>query len=85
MKPPSGGPTTGPTIAGTVREASAETISLLGMLRRRTSRPTGTIMAPPMPCRKRAATKPPSDPAAAQAIDPAMNTASAARKTVRAP
>ena len=55
------------------------------MLRRSTSRPTGTIMAPPMPWTKRAATKPPSEPAAAQASEPAMNTASAARNTVREP
>ena len=61
MKPPSGGPTTGPTRAGMVRVASACTSSSSGTLRRITSRPTGTIMAPPMPCRKRATTKPSSE------------------------
>jgi len=49
MKPPSGGPSTGPSSAGMVSQASAEMSSAFGMVRKRTSRPTGTIMAPPMP------------------------------------
>ncbi len=85
MKPPSGGPTTGPTIAGIDKVASAWTSSLRGTLLRSTSRPTGTIMAPPIPWRKRAMTKPSSEVEAAQASDPAMKTPSAALKTVREP
>ena len=50
MKPPSGGPITGPISAGMVSQASAEISSDFGTVRRMTSRPTGTIMAPPMPC-----------------------------------
>ena len=49
MKPPSGGPITGPISAGTVSQASAEISSAFGTVRRMTRRPTGTIMAPPMP------------------------------------
>ena len=49
MKPPSGGPITGPIRAGMVSQASAEISSDFGTVRRITSRPTGTIMAPPMP------------------------------------
>ena len=50
MKPPSSGPITGPIRAGTVSQAMAVTISALATERSRTSRPTGTIMAPPRPC-----------------------------------
>jgi hypothetical protein len=55
------------------------------MLRISTMRPTGVIMAPPMPCATRAMTKPVSELDSAQPIEPIMNTAMAARNTVRAP
>ena len=57
MKPPSGGPITGPISAGTVTQAIALTSALLSIERSSTSRPTGVIIAPPMPCRMRANTK----------------------------
>jgi hypothetical protein len=57
MKPPSGGPITGPINAGIVTQAIAFTSSLLSIERSSTSRPTGVIIAPPMPCRMRAMTK----------------------------
>ena len=57
MKPPSGGPITGPISAGMVSQASAEISSAFGTVRRMTSRPTGTIMAPPMPWMMRNRTK----------------------------
>ena len=57
MKPPSGGPITGPISAGTVTQAIALTSALLSIERSSTSRPTGVIIAPPMPCRMRAMTK----------------------------
>ena len=50
MKPPSGGPTIGPTSAGIVTQAIAATRSLFSTVRTSTSRPTGVIIAPPMPC-----------------------------------
>ncbi len=48
MKPPSGGPSTGPIIAGMVSHAIAATSSLFGAERSSTRRPTGTIIAPPI-------------------------------------
>src|ERR1700721_3801920 len=85
MKPPSGGPITGPTSAGTVTQAIACTSALLSIVRSSTSRPTGVIMAPPMPCRMRAITKSVTEEDSAQPIDPAMNTAMAIENTMRGP
>ena len=85
MKPPTGGPTSGPISAGMVSQASASTSSDLGTVRSRMMRPTGTIMAPPMPCRPRAATRPPSEVAKPQASEPRVKTAIATRNTWRAP
>ena len=85
MKPPTGGPSIGPISAGVVTQAMAPTSSRLGMLRTTTMRPTGVIMAPPMPCTMRAMTKSVSELDSAQPIEPSTNTAMAARNTVRAP
>ena len=56
MKPPTGGPSTGPISAGTVSQASEPTSSCLATLLRITSRPTGIIIEPPIPWTIRAAT-----------------------------
>ena len=64
MNPPTGGPSIGPTSAGMVIQAMACTSSLFGTLRSKTSRPTGIIIAPPMPWMERATTKPASDSSA---------------------
>src|SRR5215469_11744272 len=56
MKPPTGGPSIGPINAGTVSHARASTNSDRGTLRRMTRRPTGIIIAPPIPWRALAAT-----------------------------
>ena len=85
MNPPTGGPMTGPINAGTLTNDIARTKSDFGTVRSRTSRPTGTISAPPMPCRIRAATRAGSELAMPQAIDPKVNTTIAALKTRRAP
>ena len=85
MKPPSGGPITGPTSAGTVTQAIAFTSALLSIERSSTSRPTGVIIAPPMPCRMRAITKSVTEDDSAQPIDPAMKTAIAIENTMRGP
>src|ERR1700726_574865 len=85
MKPPSGGPITGPTSAGTVTQAIAFTSALLSIERSSTSRPTGVIIAPPMPCTMRAITKSVTDEDSAQPIDPTMNTPTAIANTMRAP
>src|SRR5229473_2687602 len=85
MKPPSGGPITGPTSAGTVTHAIALTSALLSMERSSTSRPTGVIIAPPAPCRMRAITKWLTEEDSAQPIEPIMKTATARLNTMRAP
>ena len=63
----------------------APTSALRGVERTSRSRATGVIIAPPMPCTKRAPTKPPSEPAKAQPIEPRMKTAIATRNTRDAP
>src|SRR3979409_1594603 len=85
MKPPSGGPITGPISAGTVTHVIALTSALLSIERSNTNRPTGVIMAPPMPCRMRAITKWVTLEDSAQPIDPTMKTAMAIENTMRAP
>src|SRR5476649_2018804 len=85
MKPPSGGPMTGPISAGTVTHAIALTSALLSMERSSTSRPTGVIMAPPAPCTIRAITNWVTEEDSAQPIEPTMKTAIAIENTARAP
>ena len=85
MKPPTGGPSTGPSSAGMVSHAIAATSSCFGAVRSSTRRPTGTIIAPPMPCSTREATRNASVSARPHRIEPTVNTAIAARNTVRVP
>src|SRR4051795_7086760 len=85
MKPPSGGPMTGPTSAGTVTQAIALTSALLSMERSSTRRPTGVIIAPPAPCTIRAMTNWVTEEDSAQPIEPTMKTATARLNTIRAP
>ena len=83
--PPMGGPPTGPISAGTVSHAIAATSSDLATERSSTSRPTGTIIAPPIPCTMRAATSSHKVSDRPHSTDPTVNTAMAARNTVRVP
>jgi len=85
MKPPTGGPITGPISAGTVSQASEPTSSRFSTDRRITSRPTGTIMAPPIPWMMRAPTSVAIELEKPQRIEPMVKIAIAARKTLRAP
>ena len=85
MKPPSGGPISGPTSAGSVTQTMALMSSRLSTLRTRMRRPTGVIMAPPMPSTMRASTNWVSECDSAQQIEPVMNTMMAVRNTRRAP
>ena len=85
MKPPSGGPRTGPISAGTVSQASEPTSSRFSTLRRMTSRPTGTIIDPPIPWTMRAATISGIEPDSPQQIEPRTKVRIAERKTMRAP
>ena len=85
MNPPSGGPITGPTSAGTVSQASACTSPALGTALSTMTRPTGTIIAPPTPCSARAPTSPARLVAEAQPIEATTKTPIAAWNTRRAP
>ncbi len=55
------------------------------MLRTMIRRPTGVIIAPPMPCTMRANTNSSSECEAAQPIEPSTKTPIAVRNTLRAP
>lgn len=55
------------------------------MARRTTSCPTGTIIAPPRPCRIRPATKTPKPGLAAQSTEANVNSTIAVQNTRRAP
>ena len=68
-----------------VSQLSARTSPALSIVRSSTSRPTGTIIAPPIPCTKRPATSCPSPSLAAHPSEPSRNTAIAATKVRRAP
>ncbi len=85
MKPPIGGPESGPIRPGMVSNAIAETRSLRLVVRSSTSRPTGTIIAPPMPCRKRDRTKAGTEAETAHRTDPITKTRMAMRKIFLAP
>src|SRR5229473_342617 len=85
MKPPSGGPITGPTSAGIETHAMASISARLSTVRISTRRPTGVIIAPPIPCTMRAITKSVSEEDAAQPTEPSTNTAIATRNTARPP
>ena len=65
--------------------AIASTSWLRGVARTRTSRATGVIIAPPMPCRKRERTKVRSESEIAQQTEPTRKTTIAARNTFRDP
>ena len=85
MKPPTGGPTTGATIAGHVMVEMACIRRLFSVLRTTISRPTGTIMAPPMPCSKRAAVNSVTFCDMPHSTDATVNTPIALKNTVREP
>lgn len=85
MKPPSGGPITGPISAGIVTQAIALTSALLSIERNSTNRRTGVIIAPPSPCRMRAITKCVIDCESAQPIDPSIKMPTALANTSLAP
>ena len=73
---------TGPSNAGMVSQDMAATRSALPTRRSSRSRPTGTIMAPPMPCTMRAATSVTRLWEMPQRIEAKVKTMMAARNTV---
>jgi hypothetical protein len=85
IRPPSGGPITGAVKAGQVRKAMARIRSCFSVLRSTMRRPTGTIIAPPMPWTMRAAVNARRLPLAAQRIEAMVKVAIAEPNTTRAP
>ncbi len=85
MKPPSGGPRTGAISPGVVMNAIARSKSALAVLRSTTSRPTGTIIAPPIPCTMRANVNSGRFCASPQSTDESVNRTIALAKIVREP
>ena len=85
MKPPTGGPITVAMSPGQVMVAMARINWVLGVLRSTTNRPTGTIIAPPIPWKIRARMnwiRPVDMP---QKTDAIVKTTMAVPNTVRAP
>ena len=83
--PPNSGPIIRPMVGGTGNHTMAATIAAGCTLRSRISRPTGTISAPPNPCRMRKATSDGSDQASPHRAEPSEKKAIAAQNTRRAP
>ena len=84
-KPPTGGPRIGPIWAGTISHVIALTSSAFETARNSTSRPIGTIMAPPIPCRMREATRAVRLLDRPHRIEPKVNKAIAEQNTVCEP
>ncbi len=85
MKPPSGGPISGAVSPGHVSRAIARISPAFSVPRSTTSRPIGTIIAPPTPCRTRAATKLAGDHAKAHNPEAAVKITIADANTARPP
>ena len=85
IAPPSTGASTGAASAGQVNSAIVRTRLALPLTRSTASRPTGTIMAPPTPCRMRIPTSIGSETLSAHPIDARVKIAMAAANTGRAP
>ena len=56
IRPPNSGPSIGPISPGIATKLMASMSSDLGKVRTMVRRPTGSIIAPPQPCRMRHAT-----------------------------
>ena len=85
MKPPIGGPTSGPTRPGAEMKFMARTRSLRSTERSTTRRPTGDISAPAMPCSTRQAVNSGNELEKPHRVEDSVNRATAAQNTLRAP
>ena len=85
MKPPSSGPSMGPIRPGMATKLMALISSDLGKALTMVSRPTGSIMAPPQPCRIRQATSTWMLLERPQSNDPSVNMPIADANTRRVP
>ncbi|MCY1230254.1 hypothetical protein D9M72_426600 [compost metagenome] len=83
--PPTSGARTGASSPGHTRYAVARSRSSLGVRRSTTRVPTGTIIAPPAPCRTRLTVSMVRSWLRAHNSEAMVNTAMAAQKTRRAP
>jgi len=84
-QPPRVGPISGPTRAGMAMKLIARRKSSRGTERITARRPTGSSIAPPMPCSTRAPTSWCRCWASAQASEPRVNRMIATRKVRRVP
>ncbi len=85
MAPPNKGPIMRPMTGGTVNQTMAATMPSGGTARNRIRRPTGTIMAPPIPCRIRNTTSSGRLLAKPHRVEASENSAIAIQNTRRAP
>ncbi len=85
MNPPSGGPSTGAISPGQVIYEMDRIKSFFSVMRKTTNRPTGTIMAPPIPCKTRAAVNCVSVLLTPQIIEASVNNPIAEENTVARP
>jgi len=85
MKPPRGGPSTGAVSAGQVSMAMARIKPSFGVPLSTATRPTGTIIAPPIPCSIRAPVNSQSPELRLQSAEASVNTNTAPPKTRRGP
>ena len=85
ISPPTNGPSSGPMSAGMTTKFIAASISDFGNVRTSARRPTGVIIAPPMPCTTRAATSIGMLTASPQNSDPSVNRNTARVNTQRVP
>ena len=79
--PPNIGPIMRPITGGTVNQTMADTICAGATERSRISRPTGTIIAPPRPCKTRNSTSSGSEVAAPHSAEPSENNTIARQNT----
>ena len=84
-RPPASGAITGATSAGQTMNAIVRRSSLFGVSASTTRRPTGTIIAPPTPCRTRITTSSARLVLSAQPSDASVKSTIAVRKIRRAP
>ena len=84
-QPPSVGPTSGPIRPGMATKLIASRNFSRGKARSTVRRPTGSSMAPPVPCRMRAPVSSVSVRDSAQAPEPRANSTMASMKTRRVP
>ena len=85
MRPPATGPSIGATRLGIATKLMVRTNSDFANVRTSVRRPTGTIIAPPHPCRMRHATSTWMLRDVPQRSDPSVNSPIAAAKTRRVP